>query len=113
MHSRQNAGIPTPGIPLQLSQAWLWLGNLTLVTPEIVDALLRAVMSRIAAVTRIPSALSSGLSMISIGNSLPSFRRPVSSIPAPICCARASSADRRVSAIRRSAKPSRMRFVTV
>ena len=32
-------------------------------------------MSRIAAVTRIPSALSSGLSMISIGNSLPSLRR--------------------------------------
>ena len=32
-------------------------------------------MSRIAAVTRMPSALSSGLSMISIGNSLPSLRR--------------------------------------
>ncbi len=32
-------------------------------------------MSRIAAVTSVPSALSSGLSMISIGNSLPSFRR--------------------------------------
>ena len=32
-------------------------------------------MSRMAAVTRIPSALSSGLSMISIGNSLPSLRR--------------------------------------
>ena len=44
-------------------------------------------MSRIAAVTRVPSALSSGLSMISIGNSLPSLRRPVSSIPPPICCA--------------------------
>ena len=52
-------------------------------------------MSRIAAVTRMPSALSSGLSMISIGNSLPSLRRPMSSIPVPICCASASSAERR------------------
>ncbi len=51
-------------------------------------------MSRIAAVTRIPSALSSGLSMISIGNSLPSLRRPMSSIPVPICCASASAAER-------------------
>ena len=31
---------------------------------------------------------------------------PVSSIPVPICCASASSADRRSSAISRSAKPS-------
>ena len=38
-------------------------------------------MSRIAAVTRMPSALSSGLSMISMGNSLPSLRRPISSMP--------------------------------
>jgi hypothetical protein len=30
--------------------------------------------------------------MISIGNSLPSLRRAVSSIPVPICCASASSA---------------------
>ena len=59
-------------------------------------------MSRIAAVTRMPSALSSGLSMISIGNSLPSLRRAVSSIPVPICCASASSAERRSSAISRS-----------
>ncbi len=29
--------------------------------------------------------------MISMGKSLPSFRRPVSSIPVPICCASASS----------------------
>ena len=36
---------------------------------------LRTVMSRMAAVTRMPSALSSGLSMISMGNSLPSLRR--------------------------------------
>ncbi len=28
-----------------------------------------------------------------MGNSLPSLRRPVSSIPVPICCASASSAD--------------------
>ena len=39
------------------------------------SAALRTLMSRIAAVTRMPSALSSGLSMISIGNSLPSLRR--------------------------------------
>ena len=49
--------------------------------------------------------------MISMGNSLPSFRRPVSSIPVPICCASASSAERRPSAISRSAKPSGMMFV--
>jgi hypothetical protein len=35
---------------------------------------LRSVMLRMAAVTRMPSAFSSGFSMISIGNSLPSFR---------------------------------------
>ena len=69
-------------------------------------------MSRMAAVTRMPSALSSGLSMISIGNSLPSLRRPTSSMPVPICWARASSAERRSSAISRSAKPSGMMFVT-
>ena len=39
------------------------------------SAALRTLMSRMAAVTRMPSALSSGLSMISIGNSLPSLRR--------------------------------------
>ena len=55
------------------------------------SAVLRSLMSRMAAVTRMPSALSSGLSMISIGNSLPSLRRPVSSMPVPICCASASS----------------------
>ena len=63
-------------------------------------------MSRMAAVTRMPSALSSGLSMISIGKALPSLRRPVSSMPVPICWARASSAERRSSASSRSAKPS-------
>ena len=76
------------------------------------SAIFRVVMSRIAAVTKIPSALSSGLNMISRGNSLPSFRRPVSSIPVPICCSIASSADRRASAIRRSAKPLGMMFFT-
>ncbi len=40
-----------------------------------------------------------------MGNSLPSFRRPESSIPVPICCARASAAVRVPSAISRSAKP--------
>jgi len=35
--------------------------------------------------------------MISIGNSLRSFRRPINSIPVPIRCASASSADRRSS----------------
>ena len=69
-------------------------------------------MLRMAAVTRTPSALSSGLSMISIGNSVPSLRRPLSSIPVPICCASASAALRVPSAIRRSAKPSGMMFLT-
>ena len=69
-------------------------------------------MSRIAAVTRIPSALSSGLSMISMGNSLPSLRRPESSMPVPICCASASAAERVPSAISRSAKPSGMMLLT-
>ncbi len=69
-------------------------------------------MSRMAAVTRMPSGLSSGLSISSIGNSLPSLRRPESSMPVPICWARASSAERRSSAISRSAKPSGMMFVT-
>ena len=74
------------------------------------SASLRTLMSRIAAVTRIPSALSRGLSMISMGNSLPSLRRPESSIPVPICCASASAAVRVPSAISRSAKPSGMMF---
>ena len=76
------------------------------------SASLRTVMSRIAAVTRIPSSLRSGLSISSIGNSLPSFRCPVSSIPVPICWASASSAERRSSAISRSAKPSGIMLVT-
>ena len=59
-----------------------------------------------------PLGASSGLSMISIGNSLPSLRRPESPMPVPICCARASAAERRPSAISRSAKPSGMMLVT-
>ena len=82
------------------------------ICPRCFSAALRTLMSRIAAVTRIPSALSSGLSMISIGNSLPSLRRPVSSIPVPICCARASAVDRVPSAIRRSANPLGMMVFT-
>ena len=54
------------------------------------SVVLRTVMSRIAAVTRVPSALSSGLSMISIGKALPFFRRPVSSMPEPMGRASAS-----------------------
>ena len=50
--------------------------------------------------------------MISMGNSLPSLRRPMSSIPVPICCARASAAERMPSAMSRSAKPSGMMFLT-
>ena len=34
--------------------------------------------------------------MISMGNSLPSLRRAVSSMPVPICCASASAAERAV-----------------
>ena len=37
--------------------------------------------------------------MISIGNSLPSLRSPISSMPVPICWASASAAERRSSAI--------------
>jgi hypothetical protein len=50
--------------------------------------------------------------MISIGNSVPSLRSATSSIPLPICWARASAAERRSSAMIRSAKPSGMMFVT-
>ena len=54
-------------------------------------------------------ALSRGLSMISIGNSLPSFRNPLKFNPATICCAALSvAAARALSAISRSAKPSGM-----
>jgi len=42
------------------------------------------VMSRIAAVTQVPCSVSSGLRLISMGNSLPSERRPDNSSPAPI-----------------------------
>jgi len=45
------------------------------------------------------------LNMISIGNSEPSLRRAMSSMPGSICCARAASVERRASAISRSAKP--------
>jgi hypothetical protein len=45
--------------------------------------------------------------MISIGNSVPSLRGATSSIPVPIWVARASAAERRPSAMSRSAKPCR------
>src|ERR1019366_9421725 len=57
----------------------LCCGNLTFVSQKSLMLFTRASNAsnwRIAAVTRVPSELSSGLSMISIGNSLPSFRRP-------------------------------------
>src|SRR5438105_3645433 len=41
-------------------------------------------MSRMAAVTRMPSRVRNGLKLISTGNSLPSLRRPNSSRPDPI-----------------------------
>ena len=72
----------------------------------------RTLMSRIAAVTMMPSDPCRGLSMISIGNSVPSLRRPTSSMPMPICWAIASAADRRSSATSRAAKPAGMMFVT-
>ena len=61
---------------------------------------------------RIPSVLSKGLSMSSIGNALPSLRFPISSSLMPICCASASAVDRVPSASRRSVKPCGMMFVT-
>ncbi len=58
---------------------------------------LRTLMSRMAAVTRIPvRRCRAGESISSIGNSVPSLRRAVSSIPVPICWASAASADAQV-----------------
>ena len=51
----------------------------------------RSVTSRIAAVTRIPSSVSMADREISAGNSVPSRRRPASSIPAPIGRGRGSA----------------------
>src|SRR5580658_8534896 len=48
------------------------------------SAFLRSVMSRIVLDTRTPSSVSRGLKLISIGNSVPFFRRPCSSSPEPI-----------------------------
>ena len=48
------------------------------------SAALRSLTSRTAAETRRPSAVSSGLRLISTGNSVPSLRRPWSSSPAPM-----------------------------
>jgi len=69
-------------------------------------------MLRIAAVTRMPSLLASGLSMISMGNAAPSLRFPDSSMPVPISCASASVSLRVASVTRRSAKPVGMISVT-
>ena len=48
------------------------------------SAFLRPLMSRIALDTSVSSSVSSGLRLISIGNSVPSLRRPSSSRPEPI-----------------------------
>jgi hypothetical protein len=48
------------------------------------SAALRSLMSRTAAETSKPSLVSSGLRLISTGNSRPSRRSPYSSSPAPI-----------------------------
>ena len=52
---------------------------------------LRSLMSRIALETSTPSSVSSGLRLISTGNSLPSLCKPYSSSPAPIGRTRGSS----------------------
>jgi len=44
----------------------------------------RSLKSRMALETRVPASVTSGLKLISAGNSLPSFRRPNSSSPARI-----------------------------
>ncbi len=49
--------------------------SISMVRRNCIWSFFRAVISRIAAVTRMPSVLSSGLSMISIGNALPFLRR--------------------------------------
>ena len=77
------------------------------------SAALRTLMLRMAAVTRrTPSALVSGLSMISMGKSVPSLRRPDNSMPVPISWASASVSLRVASVTSRSAKPSGMMLVT-
>ena len=52
----------------------------------------RSAMSRMAALTSTPSWVSSGLRLISAGNSPPSFRLPHSSNPSPIGRARSPAA---------------------
>ena len=44
----------------------------------------RAVVSRMMLMTRVPVSVFSGLRLISTGNSLPSLRRPESSLPSPM-----------------------------
>ena len=44
----------------------------------------RSVTSRMELLTRTPSSVSSGLRLISTGNSLPSLRRPYRSMPPPM-----------------------------
>jgi len=52
---------------------------------------LRSVMSRIALDTSVPSSVCSGLRLISIGNSVPSFRKPNNSRPEPIARGRGAA----------------------
>ena len=54
---------------------------------------LRSVMSRIALDTSVPPSVFSGLRLISIGNSVPSFRNPNSSSPMPIPRGRGSAEE--------------------
>ena len=51
----------------------------------------RSLVSRMALVTRTPSSVSSGLKLISTGNSVPSLRRPKSSRPEPMPRTRGSA----------------------
>jgi len=57
------------------------LSNTALLRRSSSSTLLRSVMSRMAEETSIPSAVSSGLKLISVGNSEPSLRSPYSSMP--------------------------------
>src|SRR5213593_1050889 len=66
------------------SLAWLAFSNSMFFSCNVRSKRLRSVMSRMELLTSVPSSVSSGLRLISTGNSVPSLRRPKSSRPAPI-----------------------------
>jgi len=65
------------------SLAWLAFSSSTFFSCNVRSKRLRSVISRMELLTSVPSSVSSGLRLISTGNSVPSFRRPKSSAPRP------------------------------